>query len=76
MKARLYLDLTKEDKDLVKIAATIRGLSMTSYVMKLVNNDLASARPNIYQCMKNDGPKEHQMDLSLTSTGTTTSGTY
>ena len=44
MKAKLHIDLDKEQKDLVKLLATLRGQTIRGYIMTLLENDFQKNR--------------------------------
>jgi hypothetical protein len=44
MKAKLHIDLDKEQKDLIKVKAYQQGLTIKGYIMSLVSNDIQEDR--------------------------------
>jgi hypothetical protein len=44
MKAKLHIDLDKEQKDLIKVQAYQQGLTIKGYIMSLVSDDIQKDR--------------------------------
>lgn len=70
MKAKLYLDLDKQTKDLIKTVASSRGLSMTKYLISLVVRDIQTNQPILPMSITGDYISQQDNPPTRSSRGT------